>query len=132
MKLSNDSASDRGRERAGLRILVVEDTLVVADEIQHLLRKEGCEVVGPVSTLDDALRSARDEQIDGALLDINLHGKPAYPVADTLITRQIPVVFITGYSSRSMPEPYRGLPCLEKPFSRLDFSRALERSFGNC
>jgi CheY-like chemotaxis protein len=103
---------------SGKGILVVEDTGIVASEIMRLLRDLGCRVVGPVTTLKDALRSAHDEQIDGALLDVNLQGEEAFPAADTLLERHIPFLFLTGYSQRSLPAKYRQLPCLEKPFTR--------------
>jgi hypothetical protein len=51
---------------------------------------------------------------DLAILDADLNGQPASPVADALVTRGTPFVFATGYGS--VPEPYRGRPMLTKPF----------------
>lgn len=115
---------------AARRILLVEDTMLVAEEIKRMLGRAGCHVVGPISTLDQALRAARDEEIDGALIDINLHDRPAYPVADILLDRGVPFAFLTGYSAASLPEKYRGLPCLEKPFLYEEFLATLQRVLG--
>jgi hypothetical protein len=38
-------------------------------------------------------------------------------VADELLRRHIPFMFATGYDQSQIPEPYRDVPRLEKPFS---------------
>ena len=53
---------------------------------------------------------------NAAILDVNLDGQEIYPVADILAKRGLPFVFVTGYGERSLPEPYRGRPALQKPF----------------
>jgi|SRR5208282_2423938 len=50
----------------------------------------GCHVVGPVSRLDAALRLARDEPLDAAILDVHIRGGQVYPVAEELLARNIP------------------------------------------
>ena len=50
------------------------------------------------------------------VVDVNLDGQEIYPVADILAERGLPFVFVTGYGERSLPEPYRGRPALQKPF----------------
>lgn len=101
----------------GLRILVVEDTLLVADVISEGLESQGCEIVGPVARLDRALTLAREAVIDGAVLDINLAGERSLPIAEALAQRDIPFVFVTGYDAESaLPPEYRATPRLSKPF----------------
>jgi DNA-binding response OmpR family regulator len=104
------------RALAGRRILVVEDQAILAAEVEMLLEQLGCEVVGPAATLSQALELARGEPLDGAILDINLHGEAVYPVADLLRSRQIPFLLATGYSAENLPDRFVDCPILEKPF----------------
>jgi hypothetical protein len=66
-------------------------------ELEQTLKDCGCRPVGPAATVDQALRLARDEALDGAVLDVNLRDKPVAPVADELIRRGVQIIFATGY-----------------------------------
>ncbi|WP_119462450.1 response regulator [Rhodospirillaceae bacterium SYSU D60014] len=111
----------------GRRVLIVEDQAILAFEVQALLQQLGCEVIGPVGTLEQALDAARTEQLDGAILDVNLDGEPAYLVADILLARQVPVLFATGYGIESLPDRFLDCPILEKPFIFEDLKRLATR-----
>lgn len=85
---------------AGWRILVVEDEPLLAIEVEQTLRAAGSEVLGPAGTLAEALRLVGEGdggRLDAAVLDVNLGGQAAFPVADLLVRRGVPVVFATGY-----------------------------------
>ena len=101
---------------ADLRILVVEDEVLIAVEIEERLQRLGCEIVGPVGRLERALELARTTALDGALLEVNIKGGLVYRVAEELLTREVPVVFSTGYALNTLPPAFQGLPCLRKPF----------------
>jgi CheY-like chemotaxis protein len=106
-----------GGSLAGLRILVVEDVLLIADVIRDELEDCGCDVVGPVARLQPAITLAREEKLDGAIIDVNLNGELAFPIGDVLRERKIPYVFLTGYDGNSVfPPEYRDTPRLGKPF----------------
>ena len=111
----------RPRQRAalsGLRVLVLEDSFLVAEVIAETLEAGGCDVVGPVSRVDSALPIARDEPLDGAVLDVNLAGEFSFPVADTLAERGVPFLFVTGYSDLEvLPSRFRKAPMMHKPFA---------------
>src|SRR5215210_732571 len=92
---SNSMDAD-GQKR---RVLVIEDEALVAMLIEDMIHDSGDEMVGAASTLTDALALARDAQADVALLDLNLKGVLAYPVADVLRERGMPIVFTSGYGS---------------------------------
>ena len=62
---------------ADLRILVVEDEVLIAVEIEERLQRLGCEIVGPVGRLESALELARSTALDGAVLDVNVKGGDA-------------------------------------------------------
>jgi CheY-like chemotaxis protein len=112
----------------GLRILVVEDIYLVAEVICDQLQDCGCEVVGPVGHVNEALALARRETLDGAVLDVNLKGQPCFAVSNALRERMIPYVFLTGYDSPNMfPPEYRDAPRLRKPFRHADFVAFITR-----
>lgn len=98
-------------------MLVVEDQSIVAFHLMDVLHEAGCRVVGPVATLEPALALAQGEQLDLAVLDVNVEGEQIFPVALELETRGIPYVLATGYGESTLPERWRGRPCLRKPFT---------------
>ena len=102
---------------AGLRVLVVEDDMLIALDIEQTLQNLGCIVVGPVSKLDLALRLAEGEALDAAILDVNIRGGPVFPVADRLRARGIPFALASGYGDWALPEAFRNQPRLTKPFT---------------
>ena len=114
---------------SGIRILVVEDTLLVADLIVDQLADAGCDVVGPASRVERALALVELESLDGALLDINLHGESSFPIADALIKRGIPLAFLTGYGDTAVPPTYKAVPRLSKPFQFDDLIDLMNRHF---
>jgi CheY-like chemotaxis protein len=113
----------------GVRLLVVEDTFLLAESLSALLRSHGCDVVGPVASLEQGLDLACDAALDGAILDINLGGKLSFPIAATLSRRGIPYFFVTGYSEDVLPASYRAVPRLEKPFEDAELEQMLLREF---
>ncbi len=102
----------------GRLILIVEDDYLVAQALVDLLDDAGAEVVGPIGWIDEALAYVEDDshKLDGAVLDINLHGKKSYPVADALAARSVGFVFSTGYDGSVIEDKYRHHPRCEKPF----------------
>jgi DNA-binding response OmpR family regulator len=109
-----DAHPDPGLQ--GLRILVAEDALMIADLIAEGLEAEGCRVVGPVPRVEEGVALAEHEQLDGALLDIDLHGEVSYPIAAVLVERQVPFAFLTGYTEKAVPDAFHDVPRLAKPF----------------
>jgi CheY-like chemotaxis protein len=101
---------------AGKRVLVVEDELLVAMGLEMVLTDAGCHVVGPIGRLDEAMAAAATEEVDVALLDVNLRGHPVFPVADALAARGIPFVFLTGYGRETLPASHAHGRMLSKPF----------------
>jgi len=109
----------------GLKVLVVEDEMMVSMLIEDMLGELGCEVVGPASRLDEAMSLAREAELDCAVLDVNLGGQPIFPLADLLRERGRPFAFATGYGDAGLREVDRGSPVLQKPFREGDLARVL-------
>jgi DNA-binding NtrC family response regulator len=99
------------------RVLVVEDEWLIANELEQDLNEAGFSIVGPVGSVERALAAIEAGRIDAAVLDVRLQSEDSYAVAERLQERQIPFLFITGYSSGEIADPYRRHACLQKPFS---------------
>jgi CheY-like chemotaxis protein len=120
-----------GRALQGLRVLIAEDNLFAALELEKVLVDLGCQPVGPVAQLDQAMRLAQEENLDGALLDVDLRGELVFCVAEELERRRIPVIFASGYDSDDMfPAPFVQHPRLRKPFGENEIRRVLEAAIG--
>lgn len=102
---------------AALRILVVEDEMLIAFYIEDCLSDLGHHVVGPASRVVKALDLIETEAFDLALLDVNVSGEEVYPAAAELRSRGIPFIFLSGYGSRGLREEWRDSPVVEKPFA---------------
>lgn len=109
----------------GLRVLVVEDEMMVSMLIEDMLAELGCEVVGPASRLDEAMAIAKEADLDCAVLDVNLGGQPIFPLADLLRERGRPFAFATGYGDAGLRDVDKGSPVLQKPFREGDLARVL-------
>jgi DNA-binding response OmpR family regulator len=109
-------ASPSRRSLAGLRVLVAEDEFLIALSIEDALARAGCEVVGPVARADQARQIASRTRLDGAILDVDLAGETAEPVARQLLHEGVPVVFATAARADELSPLLRGMPRLEKPY----------------
>jgi CheY-like chemotaxis protein len=101
---------------AALRILVVEDELMIRMLLEDMLGELGHTIAAAAARIDEALEAAKTADFDLAILDVNLNGEPISPVADALVARGVPFVFATGYGEHGLPQPYRDRPTLKKPF----------------
>jgi CheY-like chemotaxis protein len=115
----------------GRRVLVVEDESLVAMLLETMLEDMGCTPVGPLATVDEALEAiAADSLLDAALLDVNVAGRPVFPVAAALDARHTPFVFSTGYGEGGLPDEWRGRPTIQKPFTEATVREALQKTLG--
>jgi CheY-like chemotaxis protein len=110
---------------AATRILVVEDEFLIALDIAGVLEQAGLAVIGPASTVGDALEAIAQEDVHGALLDAHLAGEPVGRVADALKARNIPFAFVSGYGREQLPPAHRGAPLVKKPFTGKDLLAAV-------
>jgi CheY-like chemotaxis protein len=112
---------------SGRRILLVEDEPIVAWLLNDILVDLGLAVVGPASSVNQALAMIDAESIDLAVLDVNLKGQMSYPIADVLVARGVPFVFSTGYDIGRLQAGYRTFPALQKPFHRAELTDTLAK-----
>ncbi|MFK4872161.1 response regulator [Novosphingobium sp. ZW T3_23] len=99
-------------------ILIIEDDYFIAFDLRGVLMDRGADVIGPISDPDAALKLIESNaSFDAAVVDINLHGEMSFPLVDELIKRDVPVMFLTGYSADVVPYRLRHLPRHQKPLS---------------
>lgn len=109
-----------------LTVLIAEDNLIPALEIEDIVRELGCEVVGPVGKLSEVMKLIETTQFDAALLDVELkNGEKVYPAADLLRSRGIPFAFFTAYDREVLGPKYANEILVEKPFLRADLEKCL-------
>jgi CheY-like chemotaxis protein len=113
------------RVTTGNRIFLVEDEILVAMMMRDILTDLGFTVVGPYTRLSEAMMAAVHDKIDAAIVDVNLDGQMVYPLADVLVARKIPFVFVTGYGVESIDGRFGYVPVIKKPVQR----KALEGIF---
>jgi CheY-like chemotaxis protein len=108
------------------RILVVEDEYLIAMTLSEHLEEVGSIVVGPVSSVEKAIKAIEsNQQIDAAVVDVNLGGAMAFPVADALLARNIPFIFTSGYEGDALRERYPQIKNCLKPYLFPEMERAL-------
>ena len=110
----------------GRTILVVEDETLIALDVVRILREVGCQVVGPVASVSDAMTTLDSATIEAAVLDVNLHAEKSLPVMDRLIGDGVPFVITTGYARETLPARFLDKPYLGKPFGHMDLVLALD------
>ena len=100
----------------GRRVLIIEDEVILAMDIEHTLERAGCGIAGVASTLEQSFELLATEEVDFAVLDVNLGGKEVFPLAAKLRVMEIPFFFLTGYSREILiPKEFSDQVCLEKP-----------------
>jgi DNA-binding NarL/FixJ family response regulator len=113
--MSGAQGSD-SRCLSGLRVLVVEDEPLVAMALDDLLAARGCAVIGPASSVAEALVLLERESPAAALLDVNLGDETSAEVARALAARGKPFLVVTGYEELAAVEPSLAhAPRLVKP-----------------
>lgn len=110
-----------------LRILVVEDEILIALELESLLQDLGHDVVGIAASSEDALALGQDLKPDLAFVDIHLaDGPTGVEVARHLAAQhQVTVLFMTANAKR-IPEDSAGAwGVIVKPYTERGVREAL-------
>jgi PAS domain S-box-containing protein len=113
----------------GVRVLIVEDAVLLALELEAGLEEAGAVVVGAAADLEEAERML-GLSFDVAVLDANLNGKSVIPVARALAARGTPFIFATGYDEAGVaPEGFTA-PVVRKPYNVRQIAAALVVALG--
>jgi CheY-like chemotaxis protein len=116
----------------GLRVLIAEDNFLVSELMRQVLIDLECTVIGPVDDVAGALHAIRGtNDIDGALLDVQLGEDDIFPAANALALRGIPFVLTTGRANLiGLPALLANAPLLTKPFDLRGLEDMMRRTFG--
>ena len=100
----------------GLSVLLVEDEAIVSLLLESMLMDLGCGEIWYAGGVEEALEILAERTPDVAVLDVNLAGEPAYPIARQLAAAAVPFIFATGYGAGGIQEDWAGRPVIQKPF----------------
>jgi hypothetical protein len=115
------------QELRGLKVLVVEDSYLIATDVRRMLLELGCETIGPAPDLVAGLRLLDHGAgpPGAAVLDVHLHGEAVFPLAAALRRAGVPLVFATGYGTATFSGAWSDAVRLQKPFGRRQLEDAL-------
>ena len=114
------------------RILVVEDEPMLAYALEETLVEAGFEIAGVAGRLDQALKIVERGDCDAAIIDANLAGVSAAPVASALLAQSIPFVVVSGYSREQQRGAFLEAPFVQKPCRPDDLISALRGLFAGA
>jgi DNA-binding NarL/FixJ family response regulator len=111
---------------------VAEDSAILLFGIELLLAELDIEVVGSAATVSSLRELTEFHSPHIAILDVNLNGEMVFPVADLLIARGVPIIFVTGYMPEKIFPPHLlQLPTLQKPYDPDEFLRVVGDVIGH-
>ena len=110
-----------------MRALIVEDEGLILLELAMILEDLGHQVVGTASDLSTGLALGRELSFDIAILDGNIAGRDSGPIADVMVERDIPFLFVSGYTREALPPRHTDRPLLSKPLDVETLRHALQQ-----
>lgn len=115
------------RRLPGRRILLVEDSMIIALDLEGLLKAQGASEVAVAASAAEGLALLARSVPDVALLDINLGPETSLPLADELKRLGVPYLFMTGYGDQlDLADRHRAVPRITKPIDREQLVEAVE------
>lgn len=111
----------------GKRLLLVEDSMMIALDAQAMLQDAGAEVE-IAGSVREAQRALQHNRFDLAVLDVNLADETSLGIAEALENEQQPFLFATGYGvSTVIPERFSHVPLVTKPYNVSALAYAMNR-----
>lgn len=109
-----------------MRVLIVEDEFIIADEIASIVEGLGHTIVGPAGTIEEARAIITDAALDFAIIDANLRGRSSAELAERLADREVPFCVCTGYRTDDIRAAFGGIPVVHKPVRQRELAAILE------
>lgn len=114
----NDDESSSDSSVSPADVLIVEDDLLIALDLEETILRLGVKTFRTASNVAEALALIAERKPDFALLDIGLRDETSLAIADRLDALGVRFAFLTGYGARAVPLPRHGdRPKVAKPFS---------------
>jgi len=111
-------------------ILVVEDELMIAIDLEESLQELGWNVIGPVAQIDRALQLISEEIVHVGLLDYNLGSDTSEEIALALLKKSVPVIFLSGDTLKQRAEQLKHCRVIAKPVNMDELNKALRSVLG--
>lgn len=109
-------------------VLLVEDSMLIALDIEDALKALGARRVITAASVRHARDAIATGQVDFAILDINLGSDSSLSIAEQLRGLDIPFVFASGYGEQAQLTPdFAGEEVISKPYGQAEIAEALER-----
>jgi light-regulated signal transduction histidine kinase (bacteriophytochrome) len=105
-----------GQPLKGKKVLLVEDSMIIALDGEDAMRDLGADLVVTAATVAQAMRALDDTAFDFALLDFNLGAETSSAIADRLVADGIHFAFATGYGEAISDARFHGARTLAKPY----------------
>jgi DNA-binding LytR/AlgR family response regulator len=120
-----------------IKVLIVEDKLLIAEDVAARLEKHSMEVVAICSSGEEAIEKAKNKNPDLILMDIELAGAmDGISAAQSILQHQfIPVIYLSDYTdNKTLERAKKTQPAnyLTKPFNEADLIRAIDLAFNNA
>ena len=113
------------RAQTSVAVLLVEDEALIRMMFEDVLLELGHSIAAKAGDLASGLSFAKERDYQLAILDVNLKGRPAFPIADVVRARGKALLFVTGYGSAGLAADYKGAAVLQKPFTEIQLSGAI-------
>lgn len=84
-----------------MRILVVEDKFLIAEQLTRDIGSLRDTVMGPFADIAEAMCTLSSHEADAAILDVRLGGQTSFCIADQLKQQDVPFIFLTGYTAQT-------------------------------
>ncbi|MCK4699964.1 MAG: response regulator, partial [Bacteroidales bacterium] len=119
-----------------VKILVVEDELIIAEDIRMMLENLGYKVIGTAPGYSEAIELMNKNLPDVVLIDILLAGEKDGITLAEIIREEynLPFIFITSHSDTATVERAKSVHpdgYLVKPFEKKDLYTSIEIAFSN-
>jgi len=118
-----------GARLSAKKILIVEDSYLIAESMSQTIADVGFATVGPVDTADRAMREIEHDVPDGVLLDVSLRDGSTVAVAKVLRQLRVPFVVVSAYAHDTLPAELRHAPYLAKTMSETELIETIRRTF---
>lgn len=114
---------------ANKRVFIVEDEAILLCDLEDFVQGLGYGLAGSATNLKDAMQQLDNGPLpDIALLDLNLNGTPSDAIADFFVKAGVPVIFISGYGRRGLPERFNRFEVIQKPYDEARLASALAQA----
>lgn len=106
--------------------MIVEDELLVAFDLEHIVEDAGHQALGPYETVADAVAAVAERLPACAILDVRLLDGDVFPAADFLHKAGVPLIFHSGHADeRDLRRRYPSAQICPKPSSPARLRQAL-------